>query len=60
MGKGSHNYVLLDDSDPAYVHSHLVKCTNFDLVPSDHRVRGSDHVKRLLPNHYEIIMRTLG
>jgi hypothetical protein len=58
--RGAHNYVFLDDSDPAYVHSHLVKCTKFDLVPSDHKVRGSDPVKRLLPNHHKIIMKILG
>jgi hypothetical protein len=59
MGKGYSNYIFLDDLDPAYVHSHFMKYTKFDLVLSDHRVRVSDPIKRLLPNHHQIIIRTL-
>jgi hypothetical protein len=58
-GYGARNYVYLDNSRAAFVHSHLVKAIKFPMVPLDHRVRGDDSIYKLLDEHHDMILWSL-
>jgi hypothetical protein len=54
-GTRARNYVFLNNSLPAFVHSHLLKATKFPMIPLDHRVKGSDPIYNLPEEHQVLI-----
>lgn len=55
----TNSYVYLSASNPAYIHSHLVKAFDFPMVPSDYRVQGRDPTYKILPEHHCRILASL-
>jgi hypothetical protein len=55
----SRSYILLEDSLPAFVYSHLIVVYKFKMTPTAHSVRGCTATYKLMFNVINIIQQGL-